>query len=66
MADLLIAGSHLLPKSNPYATLRRLRGKTVFCKVSMMIVVRDHHTDFRMMITDHDHHGHSLHDGHGP
>ena len=40
--------------------------KRMFCEVSMMVVVRDHHTYFRMMVTDHDHHGHSLHDGRGP
>ena len=33
-----------------------LRRQTAFCAVSMMVVVRDHHTHSRMMVTDHDHH----------
>ena len=40
-----------------------LWGKTVFCTDGMMVVVYDHHTHFRMMVTDHDRHGHPLYDG---
>ena len=41
------------------------RRKTVFCRMSMMVVVRDHHTHSRMTVTNHDHHGHSRYDGRG-
>ena len=33
--------------------------------MSMMVVVRDHHTHSRMTVTNRDHHGHSRYDGRG-